>query len=108
MNEKIIELCTLCKKYEDIRLHISIEIDRFGIVIRGHWDRGTDGTKFFNKRYSEYLFKELNNELDIESMIDDFKEEFESEWEKDNLFKESAYKAFAKEYLMKRRVEEEQ
>ena len=81
MNEKIIELCTLCKKYEDIRLHISIEIDRFGMVIKGYWDKGVNGTKCFNKRYSEYLFKESNNELDIESMIDDFKKEFESGWQ---------------------------
>jgi hypothetical protein len=83
MNEKIIELFTLCKKYEDIGLHISIEFDRFGILIRGYWDRGGIArTICFNKRYSEYLFKESNIELDIESMIDDFKKEIESEWQK--------------------------
>lgn len=82
MNEKIIELCTLCKKYKDIGLHISIEFDQFGIIIRGYWDRGVDGIECFNRRCSECLFKESNGELDIESMIDNFKKEFESELQK--------------------------
>ena len=88
----ILKLKELCSKYEHLGLNISIEFNRYGIVLHGYWSTVRsywdndfsysvimpDDLISFNKIYEYDLLKSY----DLEGLLELFKEEFEYEKEK--------------------------
>ena len=86
--DDILKLKDLCSKYEHLGLNISIEFNRYGIVLHGYWSTIRnywdneifvhDDLISFNKIYEYDLLKSY----DLEGILELFKEEFEYEKEK--------------------------
>ena len=68
---------------------VSIEVDRYGLVLRGYYDGllGDTPNYFrYNKRYSPEFFKGINSSTDIiENLFENFVEEMKDKIAKDTI-----------------------
>ena len=72
------EVQELCTKYANIGLYIEIDLDRYGMILRGYWDLTLNKVDLYNynKSYSYFMLENMTDEVSLDYMIDEFKEEF--------------------------------
>ena len=71
------ELIKLSTKYASMGLTIDFEFNRFGMILRGWFDRtlGTIDVWKYNREYSYQEINALSDSIDIENLVDEFKNE---------------------------------
>jgi len=71
------ELIKLSTKYASMGLTIDFEFNRFGMILRGWFDRtlGTIDVWKYNREYSYKEINALSDSIDIENLVDEFKNE---------------------------------
>ena len=79
-NIDILKAKEICRKYARKALYITIEFDRFGMVLRGAWDFTLNhyDISHFNREYSYEFLENLSEDITLEYLINEFEKEFET------------------------------
>lgn len=77
-NFSLKEIHEASTKYLGIGLTISVEFTRWGMILRGCWDRtlATCEIDHYNREYSYAMLDNLSDEVDINWLVDEFKHEY--------------------------------